>query len=142
MVLPASKNPQRDADIVWLYRDGVTDEELSRLYGVGAGRIMQIVNDHTPEYMRRPDKFREYRLRAQAMAAWRRNGMTYRQIGQRYGISAGRANQIVMLEELREIWKRKPPKRVLARALAPPGLEMKPGAIWHTWYLDPTRRDR
>jgi len=143
MFLPDSKNPYRDAEIIAQYRDGVPAEEIAKWAGVGPGRVMQIVIKHDPVWDQR-ELWGEYRLRAMAMLAWRRNGMTYRQIGKRYGISAGRANQIVCLEELRETWraKRKPPKRVLARAIPALDLEMKPGAVWHTWYLDPTRRDR
>ena len=39
--------------------------------------------------------------RNSAIVAWRKTGMTYREIGERYGISTNRARQIVIKAEVR-----------------------------------------
>jgi hypothetical protein len=131
---------QRDTSIITLYRDGKGLQYIARLYDLGVARIRQIVGIVvTQDFFERQ---RENRLRADAMVCWYRTGMTMREIGERYGLSRGRVHQIIAKHNRRERWRQenKPPKKVLARALPPQGLTLKPGAIWHTWYLDPSRR--
>ena len=131
-------SPERDAEIQARYRAGEDVWDIADRYGLSDQRIKQIVRPAVPAM----DKWREYRLRDDAIMGWYLTGMSTSEIGERYGICRGRVWQIMEMHRMREGWRkqRKPPKRVLARALPPQGLDMKPGAIWHTWYLDPNRR--
>lgn len=134
-----SRNPERDREIIALADSGVPLEDIARRFRIGFARVRQIIYRDIPVAL---DLSRKAQLRAETMAAWHKTGMTYKAIGERYGITGCRVSQCIAKHERRLYREQKHgPKPKVRRIATVTGLEMKPGAIWHTWYLDPSRRE-
>ena len=99
-------NAERDAEIVKLNRDRVPLEQIAAKYGIGPTRVRQIVLRLDPQIsLQLSADQQQLRLRNQAIFAWRKTGMTYRAIGERYGIGPDRVREIVMKAEQKERWR-------------------------------------
>jgi len=83
------RRDERDAQIREKYEAGVTADELAEEYGICAHRIRAYICPDVPSVYKR-----NKRKEAEAMRWDRHNGMTYVDIGAKYGVTATQAQYV------------------------------------------------